>query len=99
MSPQAAPGRTGTLAGTYSPGGMTEGHIDPYGAEHVYMQLAAILRARIQRGDYPRGRALPARDRLASEFGVSKGSVERALTLLRREGLVRTTVGRGVYVL
>lgn len=78
---------------------MAGDRIDPLGSEHVYVQLAAILRARIKAGVYPRGRALPARDRLAQEFEVSKGSVERAIAVLRREGLVRTTVGRGVYVL
>lgn len=62
------------------------------------MQLAAILRARIGSGELPPGRALPSRERLAAEFGVARGTVERALAVLREEGLVATTFGRGVYV-
>ena len=72
--------------------------IDHDGPEPVYLQLAAILRDRIESGELPPGRALPSRERIAAEFGVARGTVERALGVLRREGLVATTFGRGVYV-
>ena len=72
--------------------------IDHDGPVQVYLQLAGILRARISSGDLPPGRALPARDRLASDYGVSRGTVERAVAVLRAEGLVATTPGRGVFV-
>ena len=62
------------------------------------MQLAAILRARIESGEFPPGRALPSRERLAAEYGIARGTVERGLAVLRKEGLVATTFGRGVYV-
>ena len=72
--------------------------IDHQGSEAVYRQLASILRDRIADGTYPPGRLLPARHRLAHEFGVSRGSAERALAVLREEGLVETSQGRGVFV-
>jgi len=74
------------------------GEIDHKGPDPVYVQLAAILRARIGSGELPHGRALPSRERLAAEFGVSRGTCEKALAILREEGLVKTSFGRGVYV-
>ena len=94
------PGRTGKQRGV---GGclrcesMTD-LIDHDGPEPVYVQLANLLRDRIEAGDLPAGRPLPSRERLAAEFGVARGTVERALAVLRGEGLVATTFGRGVYV-
>lgn len=72
--------------------------IDHEGFEPVYRQLAAILRGRIERGELPPGRPLPSKKTLQQEYGVSQGTVERALDLLRDEGLVATSMGRGVFV-
>jgi GntR family transcriptional regulator len=72
--------------------------IDPLGPVPLYQQLADALRARITSGDLPAGRALPSRERLADEYGVARGTVERALSVLREQGLVATTPGRGVFV-
>jgi GntR family transcriptional regulator len=72
--------------------------IDHDGPVPVYRQLASILRDRIESGDLPPGRALPSRERLADEFAVARGTVEKALALLREDGLVQTTPGRGVFV-
>jgi len=33
------------------------------------------------------------------EHGVAKGTAEKALRVLRNEGLARTVPGRGVYVI
>ena len=74
------------------------GEIDHDGPEPVYVQLASLLRDRIGSGELPPGRALPSRERLAAEYGIARGTVERALAVLRREGLVATTFGRGVFV-
>lgn len=64
----------------------------------VYMQLAALLRAQMERGEIPPRRALPSINRLAQEYGIARGSAEKAVQVLRDEGLVRTVIGRGVYV-
>ena len=64
----------------------------------VYLQLAEILRGQIERGEIPPRRPLPSINRLAQEYGIARGSAEKAVQVLRDEGLVRTVIGRGVYV-
>lgn len=63
-----------------------------------YRQVADLIRAAIERGDYPRGSALPAEETLSQQYGVSRPVVNRALVILRAEGLVRVERGRGTYV-
>jgi GntR family transcriptional regulator len=64
----------------------------------VYEQIAAVLRARIEAGKYPPGRAIPSAPALAAEFGVARMTVVRALRVLANDGLVRTHARRGTYV-
>ncbi|NYI99300.1 GntR family transcriptional regulator [Streptomonospora nanhaiensis] len=63
-----------------------------------YREIAAQLRSSIERGEYARGSTLPSEDRLAEEFGVSRPVVNRAVRLLRSEGLVRVERGKGTVV-
>jgi GntR family transcriptional regulator len=72
--------------------------IDHEGEVPVYKQLAAILRAQIESGELPPGRALPSIRTLSQEHELSDGSVKKALGILRAEGLVRGVAGRGVFV-
>jgi DNA-binding GntR family transcriptional regulator len=72
--------------------------IDHEGDVPVYLQLAAILRGQIERGEIPPRRPLPSINRLAQEYGIARGSAEKAVQVLRDEGRVRTVIGRGVYV-
>jgi DNA-binding transcriptional ArsR family regulator len=67
-------------------------------AEYVYVQLANDLAARIGRGEFPAGTRLPSEAELASEYGVAKMTVRRALEVLRERGMVRTLHGRGSVV-
>jgi DNA-binding FadR family transcriptional regulator len=60
--------------------------------------VAAELRRRILRGDFPNG-ALPKQDQLRDEYGVSHPSLREALRILETEGLVvvrRGNVGGAV---
>jgi GntR family transcriptional regulator len=63
-----------------------------------YRQVADSLRAGIDSGEYAAGSALPAESDLASRFGVSRVTINRAVQLLRGEGLVRVLRGRGTVV-
>jgi DNA-binding GntR family transcriptional regulator len=73
-------------------------NIDHQAGEPVWSQLAGILRRHIERGDVAPGKLLPSIAGLMQTYGVSDGTVKRALSALRDEGLVDTVPGRGYYV-
>jgi GntR family transcriptional regulator len=73
--------------------------IDHLGRVPIYVQLAAILRRQIESGELAADRPLPSKATLVARYGVSQGSVERALAVLKADGLVVTVTGRGIYVL
>ena len=70
--------------------------LDPDKPTPLYRQLAAILRGQIERGELT-GR-VPSIKTLAQTHGVAMGTAERALTLLRDEGVVVMVNGRGAFV-
>ncbi len=72
--------------------------IDHDAGQPVWLQLAAILRGQIERGDIAPGKLLPSIRTLMQTYEVSDGTVKRAVAKLRAEGLVETVIGRGVYV-
>ncbi len=63
-----------------------------------YRELAAVLRAAIARGDHPPETTLPKQPELAGRFGVSIGTVRKAVGLLEAEGLVTPVRRRGTVV-
>jgi GntR family transcriptional regulator len=73
-------------------------HIDHDAGEPVWSQLAGILRRQIERGDIAPGKLLPSISTLMQTYGLSDGTVKRALGTLRDEGLIQTIPGRGSYV-
>jgi GntR family transcriptional regulator len=72
--------------------------IDHHGPEPVYRQLAALLRAQIASGELQPRRMVPSERTLTQRYGVSAGTVKKAVVLLRAERLVVTVTGRGIYV-
>jgi GntR family transcriptional regulator len=64
----------------------------------VYLQLAAILRGQIERGELVPRQPLPSETYLVQHYGVSRGTARRSVAVLRDEGLVRTIPQRGSYV-
>ena len=63
-----------------------------------YRQIADALRARIQAGEFPAGGKLPSIGALHGEYGVAPATVDRALEVLRKEGIAETVHGAGTYV-
>lgn len=63
-----------------------------------YRQLADLIRAAIERGDYPPGGTLESESELAARHGVDRRTVNRAVLSLRAEGLVHVERGRGTIV-
>lgn len=72
--------------------------INPGAAEVPHRQIAAVLRARIRRGDWAPGERLPSIPAIAQSFGVAKQTVQRTIDQLRVEGLLITKPGSGTYV-
>jgi GntR family transcriptional regulator len=61
-------------------------------------QIATELRAEIVRGTYRPGQQLPRHRELMARFDVAKQTVQKALDLIRDEGLVVGRIGSGVFV-
>jgi len=72
--------------------------IDRWNPEPVYLQLAAILRGQIERGELVPRQPLPSESYLVGHYGVSRGTARRAVEVLRDEGRVVTVPQRGTYV-
>lgn len=67
------------------------------GGRFSYQELAEILKLRISADDWPTG-SLPSVRQLEEEYHVSKGTVLRAIKLLKEQDLVFTVARRGIYV-
>src|SRR6202167_55046 len=64
----------------------------------LHDQVAAEIRRAIADGEAAQGERLPPAIDLAEVLGVNKNTVIRALHILRNEGLLDFTRGRGVRV-
>ena len=75
-----------------------------YGMESLVRQVPLVLqvseqfRARIESGTWPRGSRIPGEHQLATELGVSRGTIREALRSLSLTGLLEPRVGDGTYV-
>lgn len=77
---------------------MAELSINPGTSEHPSRQIAAQLRGHIKGGDWQPGDRLPSIPALATQYGVARQTVQRAIDQLRVEGLVLTKPGTGTFV-
>lgn len=72
--------------------------IDPAAPEPAFMQLAAIIRARIADGTYPPRSRIPSITEIVAETGLAIGTIRKAIKVLADEGLVATVPGHGTFV-
>jgi GntR family transcriptional regulator len=72
--------------------------IDSRSDRPIYQQIADTLRAKIHNGTYPPGSQLPSESHLTSEFGVTRITVRRGLSVLEAEGLAHLVRGKGMFV-
>ncbi|MEH0983350.1 GntR family transcriptional regulator [Micromonospora sp. CPCC 205556] len=72
--------------------------IDPRSHTPVYVQLADLLRERIESGELPPGASVGSETRLVQEFGIGRDAVRMAIALLRSEGVVTTSRPMGTRV-
>jgi GntR family transcriptional regulator len=77
---------------------MLEVNIDRNDPVLLHDQVAAEIRRAIAEGEAGPGERLPLAKDIAAVLGVNKNTVLRALHILRDEGLVEFTRGRGITV-
>ena len=63
-----------------------------------YVQLIEIIKNDIQRRVLVPQQQLPNEDELAGQYGMSRGTVRKAIAELQRMGAVRKEQGRGTFV-
>jgi GntR family transcriptional regulator len=76
-------GRPGADSPTFSP---------------LYRQIKALLTRSLQSGEWKPGALIPSETELAARFGVSQGTVRKAVDELAAENLLVRRQGRGTYV-
>ncbi len=67
-------------------------------ARPLYSQVREVLLKRIGEGEWGAGEALPNEFMLASDFGVSIGTIRRAIEGLEETGVLKRLQGRGTFV-
>ena len=72
--------------------------LDTSAAEPLYAQIFALLKAQIEAGDFAFNSKLPAEESLATQLGVSRITVKRAMNELAAAGYVTRFRGRGTIV-
>ena len=64
----------------------------------LYLQVASILRRRIETGHWNPGSQISTIEELEREFEVARVTVRQAIDMLQTEGLVRRQQGKGTFV-
>ena len=64
----------------------------------LYHRVYAVMRERIVNDYYPGDLPVPSEAELAETFSVSRITIRKAMEMLRTEGLVTRTRGRGTFV-
>ena len=64
----------------------------------LYLQLANLLRQRVQQGLWTPGAKVPSLEALVAEFQVARVTVRQAIDILTREGVLLPQRGRGTFV-
>jgi DNA-binding LacI/PurR family transcriptional regulator len=75
---------------------LDDGSVDSQRTAH--RRISDEIASRIESAQYPTGSRLPSEPRLASEFGVSRGTLRQALASLRQGGYIHSISGRGTFV-
>ena len=64
----------------------------------LYLQLRDLLVASLEADEWRPGEAIPSETELASRFGVSQGTVRKAIAALAADNLVVRRQGKGTFV-
>jgi GntR family transcriptional regulator len=64
----------------------------------LYQQIKTLLLSSLQAGEWKPGEAIPSEMELAARFGVSQGTVRKAIDELATDNLVVRRQGKGTFV-
>lgn len=64
----------------------------------LYIQVASVMRRRIETGQWVPGQKISTLVELEREFEVARVTVRQAIDVLREEGLLHSQQGRGTFV-
>src|SRR5579864_6207833 len=64
----------------------------------LYGQIRALIERALEAGEWAPGQAIPSEQHLASRFGVSQGTVRKAVQALADDNLVVRRQGKGTFV-
>ena len=64
----------------------------------LYVQTKALIERALEAGEWAPGTAIPAEVALAARFGVSQGTVRKAIGALAAENLLVRRQGKGTFV-
>lgn len=67
-------------------------------ADLAYMRVVDDITTRINSGELASGIRIRAERDLATYYGVSYGTIRRAMQVLRERGLIESIQGRGTFV-
>lgn len=78
---------------------LTEKTVDRDSLQKLYVQMYAILKEKIESGEWPNGSQIPTEDELCRAYDISKATVRNAVAELVRSGYLRKQQGRGTFVI
>lgn len=64
----------------------------------IYLQIAKLLRQRIEQGEWLVGERIPVIEDLMEAYGVARSTLREALAQLESEGVIRRSRGSGTFV-
>lgn len=78
--------------------GISREELDYSSPEPMYVKLADMFRTKIEQEVFKIGSLLPTEMAICGEFGVSRSTVQKALSVLEDEGIVIRKRGKGTFV-
>lgn len=73
-------------------------NLDPNSSIPLHIQFEALIRKRIESGDWQQGDQIPSERDLMQLAGISRATVRQTLTTLVFEGILEKSHGRGTFV-
>jgi len=64
----------------------------------LYLQVASVMRQRVNSGHLAEGERISTLEELDEEFGLARVTIRQAVELLRVEGLLQAQQGKGTFV-